>query len=413
MSTPTYRVVVYFGSSTTGAGTFTLDDSTRGLLDSTSYLLGGDTGTDVAGDAISIQIQRGRTSQLFAAFQAGTATVQLNNEDRDYDPLFAASPYVGNLRPGKRVTIYADAVVIFDGRISDWQLTYDRNGRSVANMQCEDALAALARKQFAAWTATASQTAGPRLTDVLNRAEVSWSGGARNLSTGVSVLQGDSVTAGTNVLTYTQTVARSDAGAFFASRDGVLTFKDRASLFTTPAVVQFDDTGTNTPFTSVAVTSGSDTFYTRVQVTRAGGTAQAYQTASASTDDVVSLTLDGLLQNSDAQALEMATYLANIYATGEARVSQIGTAIDTQALSTSEIAQLLAVELADLISVNWTPNKVGAAIAQNAIVDGIRHDIFPGRHQVTLTLGKSDQRGPFTLDSATNGILDGTTVLVF
>lgn len=413
MSQLTYQVIVYFGTSTTGAGTLVLDDPTRGLLDSSTYLLGGDTGTDIAGDAISIKTRRGRASQLFASFTAGTATVQLNNEDRTFDPLYAASPYAGNLRPGKRVTIIANSVTIFDGRISDWELTYDRNGRSIANMVCEDSLASLARKQFASWTATAGQTAGPRATAVLNRAEVGWSGGARDLDTGLSTLQADTVTAGTNVLTYLQLVAQSEAGALFASRDGLVTLRDRTSLFTAPTSATFDDTGTNIPFQTVAVTSGSDTFYTRVQVTRAGGSTQSYQTASATTDDVVSLSLEGLLLDSDSQSLEMATYLANVYATGEARVSSIGAMIDPQILTTTEIGQMLALELTDLVAVNWTPNSVGTAISQTAIIDGIEHTAFPGRHQITLTLGKADSRGPFTLDSATLGLLDGTSLLVF
>lgn len=411
--TITYQVIVYFGSTTTGAGSFVLDDTTRGLLDSVNYLLGGDTGTDVASDAISIRISRGRQSQLFASFSAGTATVQLNNEDRDYDPLFAASPYAGNLRPGKRVTIIANGVVMFDGRISDWQLAYDHNGRSIANMVCEDSLATLARKQFSDWTATAGQTTGARVTSVLNRSEVGWSGGARDIDTGMSTLQADSIAAGTNVLTYSQLVATSEAGALYASRDGLIAFKDRAALLTAPTAVTFDDTGANVPFQTVAVTSGSDTFYTRVQVQRAGGVAQSYQTASAATDDVVSLSLTGLLLADDSQAYEMATYLANVYATGEARVSQIGTLIDSQILSVTEQQQLLALELTDLVSITWTPNSVGAAINQTAVIDSIDHAIFPGRHDVTLRLGKADSRGPFTLDSATLGVLDGTSLLVF
>jgi hypothetical protein len=413
MAAPTYQVIVYFGTSTTGAGSFILDHPTAGLLDSVSYLLGGDAGTDVAGDAISIKVNRGRSSQIFSAFNAGTATVQLNNEDRMYDPLYTAGSLAGNLKPGKRVTIIASGVTIFDGRIADWQLAFDVNGRSIATMVCEDALATLARKQFAAWTGTASETSGARVTSVLNRAEVSWSGAARAVDTGRSTMQADSISAGTNALNYLQTVARAENGALFASRTGLVTFKDRTSLFTSTATVQFDASNTNIPFQTVGVTSGMDTYYTRVQVTRTGGTTQAYQMPSATTDDIVSLSLDGLPLADDTQAYEMASYLANVYSSGDARISSVGTNVNDQILTTTEINQLLSTELTDLITLTWAPNNVGTPVAYTCIVDGITHDAFPGRHTVTLQLGPATSRQPFTLDSATFGLLDGTSLLVF
>jgi hypothetical protein len=55
-------VLVFFGVGGAGGDVFTLDDATRGVLDSATYTLGGDTGSDVTSDVRHVSIQRGRTS---------------------------------------------------------------------------------------------------------------------------------------------------------------------------------------------------------------------------------------------------------------------------------------------------------------------------------------------------------------
>lgn len=413
MTQPSYQVIVYFGTTATASTTFTLDDPTRGVLDSPTYTLGGDTGTDIAGDAFYINAPRGRTSLIFENIDAGTAVVQLINRTRKYDPLYAAGPYYGNLKPGKRVTILANGVPIFDGKVTDWNLSYDVSGESIATLYAEDALGTIGRQALNAFTATASQTASSRLTSVLNRSEVAWSGGARDFDTGVSTLQADVVTAGTNVLNYCQLVAKSDGGVFFASRVGVLTFRDRRANITGAPAVTFADDGTGTEFGEVGVSTGSDNFYTRVIVARQGGTAQTYTTASATDDGLPTLTMSGMLQDSDAQALDMATYLATVYATGEARVSSVGVDLAGPGMTSTQIQTILALDLNNVVRVKWTPNQVGTQIDAKSTIAGIRHVITPSSHMVTMTLDKYDNRAPFILDSTTNGVLDGTSVLIF
>lgn len=416
--TPTFEVLVFFGLTPTASTTFTLDDPTRGLLDDV-YELGGDTGTDVTADMVNIRVDRGRRSPIFTDIDAGQVRVTLNNEDRTYDPLHTAGPYYGLLTLGKRVRILANSVVIFDGRISDWELTYDVSGRSVAEFVAEDALATLARKTFDDWTATASQTAGPRLTSVLNRTEVAWPGGQRDLDTGIATLQGDAVSWGSSVLNYCQLVAKSDGpAAFFASREGLVTFRDRRANLTGPSVVTFADTnhgpsGTSALINGIGITVGSEEFYTRVSVRREGGTVQSYTSATAGDDDVVTLTLNGLLLDSDAQALDYATYYANAYAAGAARVSSVSTTVDDRTMSTAVLAAVLGIEINDKVSISWTPNGVGDPIAETAVVIGIQMDGSPDLCTMTLTLGRLDNRAPFILDSDTDGVLSGPNALVF
>lgn len=409
MAKPETSVLVYFGEDATGAGIFQLDHS---LLDG-SDVLGGDTGTEVNDTCDAISIRRGRPSQLFEVIDPATGELRLNNETRVYDPLYTAGPYYGMFKPGKRASIRAGGITIFDAKVADWNLDYDVSGESTATLLLEDALAVLGRQEFDEWTTTASQTAGDRYTDILNRSEVSWAGGARDLDTGVSVLQADLVTWGSNVLNYCQLVQQSDLGLFFASRDGLLTFRDRHSNIGGTPAVAFTDDGTGVLFGSVQTSVGAEVYYTRVIIDREGGIAQSYTTAAAASDGVRSLTITGLLQDSDPQALDMATFLANAYASGDTRISMLRVPLDDELMSTDDISSVLRLDLGSLVSVTFTPNGIGDPIEQWCTVQGIDHDIDAVQHWVTLWLTRFDQTTPFILDDATYGVLGGPGLLTF
>lgn len=247
MAVPAYSVIVYFDLPVSPVA-FQLDNGAMSFLDSVDYRLYSSTPTDVTADVTSVSISRGSDSLLFPDAVAGTATVTLNNDTgcslgaRTYDPMNTASPYYGNIIPGRRVDILAGGVKVFTGRVQDWNYSYDVSGRSIATMQCADGLAVLARQQLSAFTATASQLPGARIGAVLDRTEVQWPG-ARALDAGKSTLKGDSVAAGTNVLSYLNQVVKSDVGLLFVAKDGVLTFKDRHSALNATSAVAFGRSG--------------------------------------------------------------------------------------------------------------------------------------------------------------------------
>jgi hypothetical protein len=244
MTVPTTKVYVWFDFPFQPTA-FTLDDTTRGLLDNVTYPLYASTRTDVTAYVNSTVIRRGNQSQLFPDSNAGTCVIQLNNESRLFDPQNSASTYFGNIIPGRRVDVETNGVLIFSGRIQDWDFTYDVSGRSVAVMNCADGMAILARQEFDDWTPTASQLTGARISAVLDRAEVQWPY-ARDLDTGVATLSGTAVSFSTNVLGYLNTVNKSEPGLLYVARDGVLTFKDRHATLNTTTDLTFSDQSTVT-----------------------------------------------------------------------------------------------------------------------------------------------------------------------
>jgi hypothetical protein len=411
MATPSTTVTAFFDLSATGGDFLTLDSTAnKGKLDNAAAILAGDIGTDITADTMRVSVRRGRDSQLFTDIPAGRASVQLQNRTRTYDPNYTSSPYAGNVRPGKRVSIASAGVSIFDGVIGDWNLEYDVGGQSLAFAECVDALGQLGRMEFDAWTATASQTAGPRITAVLDRSEVAFTAN-RSIDTGVSVLQGDSVSWGSNVLNYLQLVTRSDLGRFYASRTGVVTFRDRLDPLNVGVSVTFTDDGTGVPFQGIAMSYGSELLYNRVGIDREGGTLQTVSdAASQALYGSSSLSETGLLLNSDTQSLDMANYLLGIYDEPELRVAEL--VVELAPLTSAQQVSVLSLDIASVISVTWTPNGVAPSLSRDCIVEGIAHDITPDSHTVTLSLGDADRRSFLQLDDAVFGVLD-SNVLAF
>lgn len=86
------------------------------------------TWTDVSTYVQAISIRRGRTREV-DQFNAGTASVILDNKDRRFDPEYASSPYVGNLLPMRPIRIKAafnaTTYTLFRGYVDQWPQAYD------------------------------------------------------------------------------------------------------------------------------------------------------------------------------------------------------------------------------------------------------------------------------------------------
>lgn len=404
MVAPTTQVFAYFDLSATGGNYFTLDSTVKGKLNSATYKLAGDVATDISSYVTSLSISRGRDSQLFADMPAGRWRVVLKNMDRRFDPLYASSPYAGNIVPGKRVQVVSGGVVIADGSVEDWNYDYDPSGYSTTVMDCGDALTQLAASEFGGWFPTAGEKPGDRINAALDLTEVAYTLN-RDIDAGVSTLQGGTVEWGTNVLQYLNLVAKSDLGWLYASAGGSLTFRDRYADPYSSRAALFSDTGVDIPYTGITVGYGSEKLYNRVGIERVGGTAQ---TANDSTSQVAyrvrSLTQSGLLLEDDLQAADMASYLVGIYKNPELRVSSL--TVQLAGLSASRQADVLSLDLTSLVIVTFTPNKIGAAITRTCIIEGISHNITPESHIVTFALGDVDRRATLRLDDALFGRLD-------
>lgn len=105
----------------------------------------------IAGDVKAISTKSGRSAQ-FGGYEPGKATFRLNNRDRTYDPLHAAGPHFGDLKPNKRMrvratwggTTYDVGTFFADG----WPQSYAPPSESESTVRAGDGFKLLQRKRM-------------------------------------------------------------------------------------------------------------------------------------------------------------------------------------------------------------------------------------------------------------------------
>jgi hypothetical protein len=374
---------------------FTLDDTTKGVLDNTTYVLAGDVAVDVTSDLRTVQIKRGRSRQL-SKYVAGTGNMLLTNSARKYDPTYAAGPYYGSIVPGKEVVISHAGVTLATLNVADWNLAYDLGSDDTASVACVDGFQQLAQKTTTPGTATAQLT-GARINAYLN--DAGWPSGARAISAGQATLGADVVTSTQNTLAYLQKVEASEPGAFFISKNGLAVFKDRADLqaFTSNVTIGTGGIG----FTDIQVVYGIEELYTSITVNYSGGGVTVSDATAQTNYGPLGLTVDSLLTSVN-DATDLANWLLSKYKDPTYRISSVTFNMD--GVTSAQVGQLLSLELGDMVLVTFTPANLGAALSQYVSVEGIQHDATPANYTMTLSLGETF--AAFQLDSTTFGVLD-------
>ena len=400
------KVQIGFDLSANGVGDyFTLDDTTKGVLDNTTYVLGGNVLVDVTNDVRKVSIRRGR-SRTLEKFTAGNATVVLDNMTNTgskYDPTNSSSPYFGSIVPGKQVLIEHLDTQMYDGNVADWNFSYDVNGNAVAEPSSVDGLTYLAQQTLSLGTAT-SQLTGARVSAILDLAN--WPAAQRSIATGQATLDADVIPEGTNALSYLEKVADvSEPGALFVNRLGEVTFKDRSQLQNFSTGITFGGTA-GVPYQGCEIIYGTEEMTNSVQVTYTAGsvvagTAIAEDLASQEAYGTINQTYESLLSTS-AQAQALANWQVGLYSQPRFRVDSI--AVNLAGLSSQQAAQVLAVDLGDVVAV-FPPNSSSSQIVS---VDGIEHEADPQQHVVTFRM--SEASAAFILDNPQFGTLDNNSL---
>ena len=413
MSRPDTRVRIAFDLAAGGVGNFfTLDDPVKGELDDAPFGLAGDILEDVTDDVQTVTIRRGRSREL-ERYQAGAATVVLDNKGRKYDPAAgtAITPYGASMRPRKAITVTADGLPVFSGVVDDWNLDYSLEGDHTSSVVSTDGFVFLANQDIEPHTATAQKT-GARVEAILDRSEIAWPDGRRDIDTGIADLQADAI-GGTanptpvNALQYLQKVEEAEQGALFIARDGKLTFRDRSTLQILSTVV-FADDGSGIPFTNIVASYGAEELRNRITVTRLnGGTATAVGTASVEAYGAIDFEIRDVILASDGDAQGLADAILTRYQEPLLRVD--GVEVVLNALPPAQTAQVLGLELGTLVQVKYTPSGIGDQIDQFVRLDSIEHAIDPFVHRVRLSFSQGETPA-LVLDSTQFGILDTNTL---
>ena len=379
---------------------FVLDDPVKGRLDNTQYVVAGTIFFDITDRVRRFSISRGRKSQ-FNFNPAGFASIELNNHDRAFDPLYRDSPFYGNIIPRREIRITSGDEVQFSGWVEDWDLSYLPNGDSVASAECVDATSILASQNLTGGTPT-PELSGARINSVLDDAGVNWPEALRQIDEGGTQLGDQEIPDGTNALTYLQTIARTEPGELFVGKEGRVSFRDRNFTATSEDLVTFGDSGID--FVGIEVVYGSEQLYNQVVVSRlSGGTAVAIDLNSQTAYGIRTLVESDLLMADDLEAIDLAVALADRFSTPEYRVDTLE--VQVNSLEPADQAKVLDLEIGRICKIEFTPNGIGDPIEQFIQIIRIQHTVDPENHFMEFGFRELTQ-AYLVLDDAEFGKLD-------
>lgn len=399
----TLKVELGFTASGASAPFLTLDNPIAGQLDNPDWTLGGgEVLVDVTSYVRKVLITRGKSREL-DRYGAGSASVEFNNDGREFDPTYVDSPFFGQIVPRRQIKITHSGIVQYEGVVDDWNLFFDPSGFSIATCQATDNTSVLANIDFVepeeAYDDFLQETTGDRINAVLDF--IGWND-EREIDEGSSELFESAIPLGDNVLQYLQLVSDSEPGDLFIGKSGQVVFRGRNA--SNPGIL-LTDTDEGIRFNQVSVVYGSENLYNRVVVTRLGGSPQiADSPNSQALYGIQTLSLDGLLMVDDEEALGLAQYLLGVYDEPEIRITSVE--VNLHDKTPEQQGKLLQVELQDVFKVVFTPNGIGSPIEQYADVTGIKHSIGIAQHKITFDFG-SIRKFPFILDHPVYGVLGG------
>jgi hypothetical protein len=306
-------------------------------------------------------------------FSAGTAVVVLDNSDGRFDPNNTSSPYNPNVKPGKLLRIkITDPTTstnhyVFEGNISQWDVTYSWPNFSRCTIRAYDALKPLGQNTVSLTTSAAAT--GTVIREILQDAD--WTD--YDLDTGDSTLAARTFT-NTNALSALQLAANSEGitAKVYANKSNALTFKSRQAIY--------NDSNSNTS----QATFGAG----KISVNRTGGTAQtATDSDSILNYNEKSYVRSDLMITSNAESLNYAQSVLSEFKDPAVRCKSM---TFSPLKHTDMITQSLARDITDRITVEFDPPGSGTTFSKQLIIGGIQHSIRPESWKTTFQFSSSN-----------------------
>jgi hypothetical protein len=412
--TPVLGVSIDFANGPAFGNPLLLDDPTTPLGTGILADAPGDV-VDVSDIALQVSIRRGR-NRILNRFEAGLATVVLEDNNGDWSPQNLSSPYAGKLLPLRKIRIYADyddgggtdRYYLYSGYITAYNSTYglgiDETSR--VTLQCVDGFRLLNNIGISTVPGTSSpQLSGARVNALLD--VVSWPSSQRDIDAGTSTLIADTGSSDRDLLTALQLVEVSEFGGFFIDAEGNATFLSRETVSEkadeTPTV--FADDGSAITYNQIEFANDDTLLVNDVTVTRLNGTPQnVFDQPSIDTFFLHSGQRQGILVQTDAEALDQAQTLLVARKNTTDRIDSMTINLLDSSAPTKIVAGL-SLEIFDLVNVTKTVPG-GSTITKELFVQGVQHDITNSMF-TTKILTAEPLIQAFILDSTTSqGRLD-------
>jgi hypothetical protein len=388
---------------------FTLDSAIKGVLDNTTYTLGGTRFFDITDRLLSANTSRGK-NQALDRIDAGNLNIVVDNFDRLFDPLYENGFYFGQLIPGREIRISCNDLPVIYGTVDDIDIAYEPGNRSVASFKATDGLSTLTQNNLPEVFPDV-ELSGARVTRILDLPEIDWPADRRIIDTGNSLLSDTDVAQGTQAIGYLQLVATSESGEVFVSKDNNFVFRQRNSTPNLPNIIFTDEQSipgfTVIPFSELGVVYGTEELFNRIVLSNDFPLFPDEVTVDDLDSQVLygprSYTQNGLLNNDLADLESLAEFLLLRFKEPQYRFNSLSVVMDI--LTEVQQDQVLDLEIGDIVQVRFTPSGIPPAIEQYVRVIGISHDWQNNEKRINLALERLDF-SLFVLDNPVVGILD-------
>lgn len=414
---PEVRIEAGLSGAVVDPSVWQIGDANRGKI-GTAAIGSADIWVDISPWVRNWSFRRGasRGDGVGLRYEAGTATIQLNNGDRRFDPTHLGGPYVSGgetaLVPMVRVRITAvwagAGYVLWTGYADSWTPDYSTPTWSTVTLQATDAFKVFASVDRTGGAAVGgSELSGARVNRILD--DIDWPTDDRDIAAGDSQLQ--ATTLAGNALTELHLVQDSERGEFFMNAAGSATFRNRrAVLFETRSVtsqVTFGDAGIGAgevPYAQAAVSNDDATMANEVSITRVGGTTQtASDTASVQRFLRKTYSRTDLLVLTDAEALNVASWILSQSKDPELRFVSITLPVPEAGTGSTVWPLVLERELGDRVTVIRRPPGGGDPNERDLFIRSVEHSSDGANYTVTFQLQSAAKYAFWTIGDPTLG----------
>ena len=422
MATPVVQSGDYLIELDTGflQDAFTLDDATRGVLNSPDYVLDGTTQfADITQWCKQVTYRRGRRLDT-DQFGPGTMAVVLDDTLAGgiLSPYDTGSPYYdpANNQPGlaplRAIRLSREGAYLFVGVVVNYDYQFDLGGNNLVNILAADGFYKLAQCYLDELNVT-PETSGERLETILDLPEVAlFPGALRNVATGTVNLGHDAaftIPQGTNALQYAQQINQTaEFGRLFMDRTGVFTFQERIGTTLSGPVVQFDDQGAQTPYNDLEIEFDASHVVNRAAVTSLDGdTGTDDDAASQAEYFIQTRAITSSLLHNQGELDAAATYL--LVPDPQPRFTSVAT--NFALLSSLQRDAVALIDIGDTIAIEKDVLGFGP-LTEELAVEGIDAVInFAQGHTVRFYTSPTTVVFALILDDPVYGVLDSANVL--
>lgn len=362
----------------------------------------GETWVDITADVRSARTFRGRQRET-QRFEAGRATIVLDNRDGDYSPENLAGPYADGvntgIRPWRPIRLSAYLPDTFTwyslwyGYAISFVEEYDLSSTdSTVTIECVDELGRIAGFDVPEIDPPLPGDSAPwaRIQLLLEEAGIT---AARDFSFDTSITVQE--TAGNvNCLEEIQSVCDSTGGAFYANGAGTLIHESiyhrLTDYWSTVATVTIDDLF-QPCYDQITLSYDGDLVVNSAVYTCAGGTPQTFtDAASQALYGRRQDTASGLQCNDDAQAAALAAWTVLKGRNAELRFESMRLNLRASSGGGIWYGQWLGVALDISRRVELIRRAPGGyTITRQVFIEGIEHDITPETWSTTFALGSA------------------------